>query len=98
MLESFTETTELLRHFYTILNRAGNSSSGAAASNSIADKAGAILQRLQEVNAKSLEACKRNVSEKYRGSPEQRDAALVLVNSILLLVQRANVTWEIFKQ
>jgi hypothetical protein len=90
MLEAFTEATELLRHFYTVLNRVeANSSAGNAA----AAKAEAILQRLQEVNAKSLDARKRQISETYKASPDHRDAALAVINNILLLVQRANVTW-----
>ncbi len=98
MLESFTEVTELLRHFYTVLNRPGSSSGSAASAsgNPAATKAEAILSRLQKVNLKSLEAKKRAVSDQYRASAEQREAALALVNSILLLIQRANVTWDIF--
>ncbi len=94
MLESFTEVTELLRHFYSVLNRSG--SAAAVPGNAAAAKAEAILQRLLEVNLKSLEARKRLVAEAYKANADQRDAALALVNSILLLVQRANVTWGIF--
>jgi hypothetical protein len=94
MLESFTEVTELLRHFYTVLNRPG--SAAAVPGNAAAAKAEAILQRLLEVNLKSLEARKRLASEAYKTNHERRDAALALINSILLLVQRANVTWGIF--
>lgn len=97
MLEAFTDTTELLRHFYTVLSRAGaTTSSTSTSSSTAASRAEAILQRLQEVNAKSLEARKRQIAETQRASADKREAALAVVNNILLLVQRASVTWGIF--
>ena len=100
MLESFTEVTELLRHFYAVLHRPGTvpdpPSTTTTTTITAASKAQAILSRLIEVHAKSLEARKRQLSEVYRANIERKEAALGLVNNILLLIQRANVTWNIF--
>lgn len=95
MLEAFTDATELLRHFYTVLARAEtDSATGRAA----AAKAGAILQRLQEVNAKSLDARKGQLAEQYRAIPDRREAAQAVVSNILMLVQRASLAWESFQR
>lgn len=94
MLEVYTDVTELLRHFYAILSR-----SGAAApvpGNAAATKAEAIMTRLMEVAAQQLEPRKRQAAEAFRSSPERKEAALALVNGVLQLVQRANVTWGVF--
>ena len=102
MLESFTEVTELLRHFYAVLHRPGtvpdppSTTTATTTTITAASKAQAILSRLIEVHAKSLEARKRQLSEVYKANIERKEAALGLVNNILLLIQRANVTWNIF--
>lgn len=94
MLEAFTDVTELLRHFYAILHRTG--SAAPAPGNPAASKAEAILTRLVDVSAKQLEAQRRQAAEVYKASVERKEAAVAVVNGILQLIQRANVTWGIF--
>ncbi len=94
MLEIFTDVTELLRHFYAILARTGPAAPSPG--NSAATKAEAILARLAEVAAHQLEPRKRQAADTFRTAPERKEAALALVNGVLQLVQRANVTWGIF--
>lgn len=94
MLEAFTDVTELLRHFYAILHRTG--SAAPSPGNAAAGKAEAILTRLVDVSAKQLEAQRRQAQEVHKSSVERKDAAVAVVNSILQLIQRANVTWGLF--
>lgn len=93
MLESFTDATELLRHFYAMLNRANTTTSHAEKA---AEKAKAILDRLSEYNGKNLEARKRVISEERYQNPDQKEAHLAVINGILLLIQRAKTSWNIF--
>lgn len=49
-----------------------------------------------EVAAHQLEPRKRQAADTFKAAPERKEAALALVNGVLQLVQRANVTWGIF--
>ncbi len=93
-MDIFRDVAELLRHFDAILARSGPAAPlpGIAA----ATKAEAILARLSEVAAHQLEPRKRQAADTFRTAPERKEAALALVNGVLQLVQRANVTWGIF--
>ena len=95
MLEVYTDVTELLRHFYATLHRTG--AGAAVPGNAAASKAEAILQRLVDVSGKSLEARKRQSAEQYISAPDKKEASTALINGILVLIQRANVTWGMFQ-
>ncbi len=53
--------TELLRHFYAILNRSGEQAPKNG--NAAALKAEAVVRRLRDVNGEALEKKKRKITE-----------------------------------
>ena len=93
MLESFSSVTDLLRHFYAILNRKG--SAAPQPGNASAIKAEGIVSKLVRENGKALETKKRKLAE-LSGQGEQYQAASAMVSNALSLIQRAQVTWKAF--
>eukprot|EP01038_Epipyxis_sp_PR26KG_P011418 gene11418-15301_t len=93
MLERFTDVTELLRHFYSILNRKGQSAPSLG--NLSADKAQAIINRLSEMGDR-LTSRKDKINEDY--SNPQRESCVVIIKEILHLILRAKISWDTFIQ
>jgi len=94
LLEVFTNTTELLRHFYAILNRTGTAA--PIPGNATAQKAEAVLNKIIQQISSDLEARKLRLATLQ--ALEKKDASLAVINGISQLIQRAKVTWNIFNQ
>ena len=68
MLEMYTDITELLRHFYSILRRTG--SQAPSCNPAAAAKAEGIVQRLLDDKGSRLEAKKRRIVSETTGVRE----------------------------
>lgn len=112
MLETFAHTTEALRHFYSILNRTGESA--PANGNASAVKAAEIVRQLKAKTSSGLLDKKRKLTEiisaeslgrrtngcglsRNEASHKQRcEASIGVISGILGVIQRAASTWETY--
>ena len=89
-LEAFTEYTELLRHFYSILGRQGNQAPlpGTATE----EKIHKILKRLDDTQEKLL-ILKNEISNKLLDTVSMNSQARC-ISEILVLRSRAHEMWK----
>lgn len=87
MIEQFNQISELLSHFYAIINRPNQTEETKK-------KALAIIDKLNSTNIVTLEATKNKMAEiklkKLTAKQEQaRETVVAVTNSMIFLIQRA---------
>ena len=100
-METFTDVTELLRHFYSFIGRKGNAAPHFG--NEPFRKAEAILKRLNEDVSVGLESKKakyivaeRSNAKKTLDEMHTFDAEIAALNAVSILIQRAKMSWSIY--